>query len=497
MPYYLGFDLGKDASGEQIDPFEWLSTEFQDERCCTTWYANAYDSRQLAHEAKIARQKEKPEERLIILFVQKYSERRVWQTREENRFNEGVYIGLPWYSDEFYGTRRYAHYSLKQPGLVAYTPDDEYGSQDRQLSITPGRYLERFHKNAYTPQQIATFVAEMSVNDSYNIARSVDDIRTIYNSIFTRFGSCMQRKSSPEYDWQRRMDRGSIDHPAIVYADCDLGVAYRGPLDAVKQRAVVWPGKKQFVRIYGSGSLQYMLQRDGYTKVDGFESARIRRIAAMGGYLMPYIDGYQSVTEDSDNSRYFVVGCGNKYEANETCGVVDGDDNDQMQSCGHCGDQYNPEDGEASDDYCASCNGSLWHCEQCGGSYFDCDDSTNVDGNSWCEYCAGNHSAQCVDCEETFRTDLFSRARRQERTRRELTDRCQQDCADGYTWCDSCEAVWKTDDHDECPMCGRKPRCGQTGDLLVDTGPVETDDHRAIREAHEANINAASDECPF
>ncbi len=453
-----------------------------------------YPTRQLAHEAKQAQT-----ENVTVVFLQNYSEREAWHGREYSRFGDGSYVHVPndWRYAEPRG--RFLHRSIKQPGMIAFTKDNEAGHLDKQTIMRPGRYLEEFHKGTFTPEQIASFIAEISADatdcQDLHIARSIADIRTIYNASGLGFCSCMQRKAHVEYDWQKRMDREEIDHPATVYGDSDLGVAYRGPIERVLQRAVVWPDKKQFVRIYGDGCLRQTLERAGYTKVCGFEGARIHRVAlSSGGYLMPYLDGTQSI-DVSDNPAFFIITAKGDISATETCGSVcdSPDEDDDYVTCGNCGERYDENRYDNStEEYCSSCMDDYTSCERCGNLWFDGSSTTTVDGEEWCDHCVENYTAICTDCEEIFRTDRNAFSREQQRVREAhgLTDRCR-DCADNYTYCDACETLWIIVDHDGCPTCERDPRCEATGDLLA------TVDHDSAMCAAVPIINSVSDESPF
>lgn len=464
---------------------------------CTMLDYPLFESRQLAHEAKT------PD--TVVVFLQSDSEQRAWHQREYQRFNDGIYQRVPelWHHRHRIGGyyNAFLHRSVKQPGMVAFTKDDEAGHLDRQTVMKPGRYLEEFHKGQFTAEQVAQFVMNVTADadTSLNIARSVDDIRAIYNAVGTGFTSCMQRKTPErrEYDWQQAMDTGSIDHPAVVYADCDLGVAYRGPLSCVLQRAVVWPDRKQYVRIYGDGTLGQLLERAGYTKVTAFQGARIRRISTPdGGFLMPYLDSELDVSVDPNDPNYWIIGAtephGRVYDPQVLTGAIivnpwredDADDDDvESWSCANCGDDYNYDSPDNSTDtHCHDCESHRSYCEHCESDIFH-QGTTTVNGAQWCDDCIEASAYHCIDCEEWFDISQFSSSQRRSRQVHELDERCST-CADNYTYCDTCEAPYVTDDQDSCPTCEREPRCEATGDLLatIPSAPL---------------VNSATDESPF
>src|ERR1700685_2661684 len=101
-----------------------------------------YDSKTDAHEFSIGKKG------MIISFIPSQDENRTWQRREEMRFTEGSYVHVPWGPISRYSEpemfRRYPHLSVKHPGLIAYTKDEEHGLLDRQTAVRPGRFIEQF-----------------------------------------------------------------------------------------------------------------------------------------------------------------------------------------------------------------------------------------------------------------------------------------------------------------------------------------------------------------
>src|SRR4051812_6138886 len=83
-----------------------------------------------------------------VTFIASDEQKMQWRTRETDRFygydTENKYERTPWHYEAWSNRDHYCHVSLKNPGMIAYTPDDEHGVQDRQIRLTPGRYLARF-----------------------------------------------------------------------------------------------------------------------------------------------------------------------------------------------------------------------------------------------------------------------------------------------------------------------------------------------------------------
>ena len=243
----------------------------------------------------------------MVTFKVSSAEVDAWQTRESERFNAGEYLLVPWdgHDSAYRFSHHYVHLALKHPGMVAYTPSDEHGVQDRQVSLKPGKYLAQFYETdgLMTHQEVQSYVARCQViedTSKLSIARTADDIVRIYSGTAPAPLSCMHKHSSGRY--LKTGDR----HPCEVYGDSDLGIAYYGPVDSVEARAICWPDKMLYGRVYGTREsghvgtngerLKRLLQDAGY-RSGSMRNARVRAIEYDDGYLMPYIDGIDNATD--------------------------------------------------------------------------------------------------------------------------------------------------------------------------------------------------------
>lgn len=435
MPYYVH---PKDADPLSLDPADGCH-----------WHI--YVDRAAAHEFS----KRLPG--YTVTFVISDDERIDWQRRERQRFRDGQYCDIPWSDRErteciFH----YAHMSLKQPGLIAYTPTDEHGFQDRQVQCKPGKYLEEFYAQDeyFTREEIQAYIAQCSAqNYSLQIACTPEDIVRVYRS--GAIHSCMS--PGPELE-------GDV-HPCEVYGNSDLGVAYFGPIDNVKARAVVWPDRKIYSRRYGSEHvLKQLLEAEGY-RSGSLEGARIRRIpyGRNGAVLMPYIDYFDSASEDG---KWLVLDDDGPYSCNETHGYADIPES--LPSCDRCGEEYDPEEEYADDGWCGQCNENSLTCDGCHERHHD-GEYHNLNDRELCNDCYDAAHAECQDANCSRRwieVEAFNRAERLERAAHGTDDLCRQ-CADYYRWCDRCEQSYDTRETDACPDCERFPRCEQTADLLM------------------------------
>lgn len=427
-----------------------------------------------------------------VSFSANYSELDTWSTRENHRARFGLYQRVPWSNREMphYDDRgninklwttinkHYVHMSLDRPGMIAYTASIEHGIADRQTRIAPGKYLREFWANYLTSEEILGYIHACSATGQVlHIARSVDDIRRIYGSKECGFSSCMQAKYSREYEWQKHYDNDSADHPcAMIYGNSDLGVAYVGDMDRVSQRAVVWPDKKQYVRIYGDGPLVTLLFQAGYREMGKLSGARIRRIDhPLGGFYMGYIDGsdYAYPIEDGYYTLNQSNGSTTRSVATDSLSgstiddLPDEDDEPESHYCDHCGDEPVDDSG----DLCSSCADEQWECVSCARTYYGNTDQTELNGNYYCPRsgCAGTINSCSIESCDTrwIENDAFNAQERRTRTTRSINEMCP-DCYALRTWCDTCEEHYLHDDTDHiCPTCHRSPRCKMTGDLIA------------------------------
>ena len=333
-----------------------------------------------------------------VTFVADSDEYHVLQTNHRTRLAQGDAYNVPWSCSYPLRNVHLPVLLLSDPGLVYYFQSEEHGIQNRHTSTKPGRYLKQFLTDYLSQDAIDAYVKEITADKcELTIAHTEDEIRKIYNSSSVGFSSCMQRKRSSEYDWQADMDSGYADHPAIVYAGPDLAVAYRGPLERVSQRAVVWPEEKRYQRIYGDGPLLALLVRAGYHN-DGLAGARVRKIKhERGGYLMPYVDGIDTCDHDHGNNLYLVLrdDSDGEFQCQNTNGrTCDNEPENEEIDCDHCGGSFSPDDLEYG--LCSSCSESQWSCESCGDHYYEDDESYNVGDDTVCHSCYLDVQKRCM-----------------------------------------------------------------------------------------------------
>lgn len=412
-----------------------------------------------------------PADRYKVDYIATEYDRQCWRDREMRRLRDEKYAPIPWESlyierlitnkriseiaDADKESKRFAHLSVKTEGKIAYTEDDRKGYDDRQTAITPGRYLQRFHPGIHQ-QCIDRFVSAIELQSKMpdlQITTDPDEIVRIYRNGPV---SCM----GPGYTWE-------YGHPCQVYGSVgdwqsDLAVAYLGTLDDAKARAVVWPERKRYTRIYGNTSkLEMILTANGYTQHASLTGAKIRIIPAghrSGIYLIPYIDGSDYVGVD-DRRRY---------------GYLDksvGSDNEQLPAseqqgyarlsgmsatCDRCGEHYNSDDDDCGNDWCPSCYENVRWCDECGTvmHIYD-DDCTGTPNGYLCENCYSQTCNDCAFCKATFSQATMERSDIRHRENNGTTELCEQ-CADradrGFLCrCEDCD-TWQ-DNGTHCADC--------------------------------------------
>lgn len=178
-----------------------------------------------------------------------------WQARERSRFDPACfspYEPVPWASEPWafkYANEHFPHLSKQHVGLIAYTPNAEKGLADAQVPIRPGRYLKKYYPDMTT--EVMSKWSNLCFTDRFPLVITKDPkvIRLVYR------GSGMSACMSHAIDHYMT---GGL-HPTELYASSpDLAVAYIHDPDMTERplaRAIIWPDKKLFSRIYGNHDL--------------------------------------------------------------------------------------------------------------------------------------------------------------------------------------------------------------------------------------------------
>ncbi len=404
-----------------------------------------------------------------------------WYKREQERFDTGTYVAVSWADQDWSRALfHYAHLSLDTPGLIAYTPDDERGINDRQLRVRPGKYLQEFASHMSHDEIEAHTVKVREFTGELKLARSTEDVIAVY-----KHGprSCMGQHAASDFQTDGV-------HPVAVYGDSDVAVAYLGDLDdgRVSARCVVWPERKVYTRVYGDTAITAILKANGYEHGD-LNGAHVRAIPVSGSgstWVMPYVDGANHgrlVTKGS--RRWILFDEGGPFDcSNSDLHGVCGDDPDQEDEdedtsiCSNCENEI-----PYGTDLCDRCELIHYYCPDCETDFYN-DDEITINGTPYCASCADeNYKHECVLCDSTW-YDMPDHRRYDSDGDRQLTqvqlvtlvdrhvDTLCVDCAADNQHCGQCDEFTTGLDTERCEHCEHAFTCDHTGDLLLGDTPT-------------------------
>jgi hypothetical protein len=336
-------------------------------------------------------------------------EAKAWRERETARFKEGTYTPVPWAEESWYArtgfhTVHFAHLSPKGGGLMAYTPDERHGHDDKQVPIKIGRYLNKYCGHLLTPDTIAAWCAKAGAADEDNVIKFAEtgpEMESVY-----RNGpqSCL---SHPASHWKI-----IPFHPIRTYADGDLCVAYLERVEEdtsgrefrhITARSVCWRKNKRYSRVYGD---EYrfnalMNQMGFYQDVRGLEGARLKqhRIERNGHLLLvvPYVDWVKQAK--MVGQEWIELGRGPIVTLQQNSGFV------HVPHCRSCrneveGDKW----GHAEDDnnyvICGNCAQACM-CPRCKHTFIHAKNRVlrKVHSKEWmCVHCASKYLVRCIGC---------------------------------------------------------------------------------------------------
>jgi hypothetical protein len=331
-----------------------------------------------------------------------------WKERERARFAAGEYVALPWIGQPWFDAKAneladlFAHVSTVDGAKIAYTEDGAKGMADRQTRVKPGKFLAKYFPELAT-EEVARLSVEYSKayeDNKLHIVSDPDDWERVYT---TGPHSCMAHRA----DYY-----SSSVHPVRVYAGPDLQLAYlEREGHGITARAIIWPEKKAYGRIYGDEArLSDLLSEVGY-KEGSLGGARILKIEENGGYVMPYVDYCEGATVDG---KYIVIGEG-EIATDNTCGL-----SEETPCCSCCDSRVRQGEGrhnQSGDFLCDDCYSEQHiYCE-----YYD-EDMPADDGSvevivgrgwsgrprtqSWCQDAFDNHGFICDHDGEAYSDNL-------------------------------------------------------------------------------------------
>lgn len=274
-----------------------------------------------------------------------------WKTRELSRFTDGTYVPLPWVDLPKLSltAEHFAHVSTVDGARIAYTQDAAKGAGDIQTRVRPGRYLTQFYGDIFDAPTIAKMAAEFDRDfgeaNELLFADTEEDIERVYVG---GPRSCMSYAAN-HFD--------SPMHPCRVYAAGDLAVAYMVRDGEITARALCWPEKKLYGRVYGDETRLCDLLESASFSSGSLDGARMLRIEHGNGFVVPYIDGACSC---SDDGMHLILG-----------------------GRGICGDNQN------------GLSGSSMTCSDCDSPIDEADCRSDDSGNNYCDDCYNERYSNC------------------------------------------------------------------------------------------------------
>ncbi len=265
-----------------------------------------------------------------------------WEEREAKRMQDGTYKPLPdfitdaywWQNNKQIHGKHFAHLADKDESKIAFTESPEKGEADIQLVLSPTAYLSRYFGQVLGQRDIRD-IGSMFQTGSFELKTSFspDDFERIYEAAQNVCGDGSSAESCMRYP---RRNFETPRHPSYAYGAGDLAIAWVDNEDGVYGRAVIWPEKKTYVRVYGNNAnyqalMHRLLRAQGYVHVKEFEGARLLKYALPeikhdNGmyYLAPYLDNrgtrylreegdFFVMTSDSEGTIYCDTTCGKMF----------------------------------------------------------------------------------------------------------------------------------------------------------------------------------------
>ena len=222
-----------------------------------------------------------------------------WAKREYARLTQGVYQ----VSEVLSGLNRkfpiFAHISLDDPKLVAFTPDAQCGENDKQIRITIGKLISKYLpiiSQKCLQEMILDHESETNPEILWASGQELTDIYKNMGSI----GACMSKTS-----W--------AVHPTVAYHTDEIKLAYLKKGDTIVARTLVYEpkdgSKKVFIRMYPRAhALEKHLNKLGYV-VGNFSGAKLNTVKIKNDqYALPYLDGNNTTASSEYSSTALIDG---------------------------------------------------------------------------------------------------------------------------------------------------------------------------------------------
>lgn len=222
-----------------------------------------------------------------------------WAKREYARLTQGVYQVsevLTRLNKQF---PIFAHISLDDPKLVAFTPDANCGENDKQVRLTIGKLISKYLpiiSQKCLQEMILDHESETNPEILWASGQELTDIYKNMGSI----GACMSKTN-----W--------AVHPTVAYHTDEIKLAYLKKGDTIVARTLVYEpkdgSKKVFIRMYPRAhALEKHLNKLGYV-VGNFSGAKLNTVKIKNDqYALPYLDGNNTTAGSEYSSTALIDG---------------------------------------------------------------------------------------------------------------------------------------------------------------------------------------------
>lgn len=362
----------------------------------------------------------------------------LWKLREQEKFNSGEYVKVVPELEKYCLPDHFVHVALKTPEKISYTSSPDKGARNKQTLASVMGYLEKYAPTlSYEErEEIDGIYSDQFSTYELKWATTSHEIKNVYTQYDEKESGVAQ--SCMRYEVGEDSEFISEIHPVQVYGDSDLKLAFitnQNGLTAA--RALVWPEKKIYSRVYGGevsrNKLHRLLKKEGFKKSSGYyqndpgasehsiNGALIQAIPYTGknkvnAHVMPYIDESHRVgMVFIDGKKWMKIG-EHGFKCQITNGLTHNDDElmgERCECCEECTDgqltyvTYTQYDELR---YCSVClEESAFYCHGT-NLWFNIDnyESFMVDGMTYEGDYAKEHFYECPECDEFHSTPLLS-----------------------------------------------------------------------------------------
>lgn len=220
-----------------------------------------------------------------------------WAKREYARLTQGVYQVSEVLNRLNKQFPIFAHISLDDPKLVAFTPDAQCGENDKQVRLTIGKLISKYLpiiSQKCLQEMILDHESETNPEILWASGQELTDIYKNMGSI----GACMSKTN-----W--------AVHPTVAYHTDEIKLAYLKKGNTIVARTLVYEpkdgSKKVFIRMYPRAhALEKHLNKLGYV-VGDFSGAKLNTVKIKNDqYALPYLDG-NNTTASSEYSTTALI----------------------------------------------------------------------------------------------------------------------------------------------------------------------------------------------